>query len=111
MLYRCVKDFSAEIRLGALKETVVSSTPMPGNRTDDTDPVLKGTISLRILKLPCTINGRWYDSSNISSAAVEESPQRILMDGQIVTAPDQCILGAGISQSEAVSEMAEQIFD
>lgn len=102
LIYRCAKDCTAIIQKRILKENIVSSYPIPGDFVT--------TDMQRILKLPCVVNSKWYDYSNITAAVTGNLTQTILMGDNNITVPEQCVFGASRLGSLGTASLLQDLF-
>lgn len=87
----CVRDYTGRVRNGVLNETMTNSL------APNLLPEEAGTGMFKILKIPCTVDSKEYDMSNISQ--VQSSTGRnfstVSIDGANVTAPMECVFATG----------------
>lgn len=99
----CVRDYTGRVRNGILDETMTNSFP-PSYQIHNDESA--------ILHLPCTIDSKKYDISNVSQ--VPNVPGRIftivILDGQEVTAPLECVFTAGPTVLSGIRTLLKQIF-
>lgn len=100
----CLRRYSGEISHGSLKENLVSQEPMPYG---DMDKTLEGlTYHSWFIKLlePCEIDGRWYDSSNITEASKDSTwiswKNR---DNSTHEGPRDCVMGIQSTLSQLIA--------
>lgn len=99
----CVRDYNGRVRNGLLDETMTNSFP-PSYQIHNDESA--------ILHLPCTVDSKTYDISNVSQ--VPRVPGRaftvVILDGQEVTAPLECVFTAGPSVPLGVRTLLKNIF-
>ncbi|KAH8777874.1 hypothetical protein F5883DRAFT_696829, partial [Diaporthe sp. PMI_573] len=104
----CVRDYSGRVRNGVLEETMTNSFPS----SFWIDKSLAGRSEWTILKLPCVVDSRPYDMSNISQ--VPGVPGRkftvVMIDGQEVTAPLECVFAEGSPAAVAIVTFLQRLF-
>jgi hypothetical protein len=106
----CVRDYSGRVRNGVLEETMTNS--FPSSFWIDESRADEFASEWTILKLPCVVDSRPYDMSNISQ--VPDIPGRkftvVMIDGQEVTAPLECIFAEGFPASVAIINFLQRLF-
>jgi hypothetical protein len=99
----CVRDYTGRVRNGILDETMTNSFP-PSYQTHNSEST--------VLQLPCIVDSQKYDASNVSQ--VPSVPGReftvVLLDGQEVTAPLECVFTAGPTVTSVMTKLFNQIF-
>lgn len=97
----CLRDYTGGVQNGVLDETTTSS--LSSSLTEDEE------YGFSILKLPCTVDSKTYDISNISQ--VPSIPGRnftaIIVDGRNVTAPLECVFRTDEDVPWAISEFLQ----
>lgn len=104
----CVRDYTGRVRNGVLDETMTNSFP-PSFQIHSHEAINHESA---ILHLPCIIDSKKYDISNVSQ--VPSVPGRrftvVILDGHEVTAPLECVFTAGPTVPSGVRKLLQQVF-
>lgn len=99
----CVRDYTGRVRNGVLDETMTNKFP-PSFQIHNQESA--------ILHLPCIVDSRKYDISNVSR--VPSVPGRsftvVILDGQEVTAPLEYVFTAGSTVPSGIRNSLNQVF-
>ncbi|KAI0897157.1 hypothetical protein F4806DRAFT_464291 [Annulohypoxylon nitens] len=98
-LYPCLKNYNATVEKGILGEKVVSTHPAPINHVEanmipyNFRDYNNYTANYTALRIPCLVNNKWYDLSNISDVpkTKEMSFTSIDIDGKNHSVPNECL--------------------
>lgn len=90
----CLRRYRGEVSLGTLREKLVSQEPMDLVTLNETLDDSSNQWSMKLE--PCEVDGRWYDSSNITQAPRDSSWISWEDDERNWhQAPKQCLMGLG----------------